>query len=61
MKNKKVKNKVVIVDEASMIDIIFIHITFERTPLKVKLILVGDANQLPSIGPGDVLNNFAIL
>jgi len=55
--NNKSKNKVVIVDEASMIDIFLFTSLLKGLPLNVKLILVGDANQLPSIGPGDVLNN----
>lgn len=48
---------IVIVDEASMIDIFLFSSLLKGLKSNVKLILVGDANQLPSIGPGDVLNN----
>ena len=48
---------IVIVDEASMIDIFLFSSLLKGLKNNVKLILVGDANQLPSIGPGDVLNN----
>jgi len=53
----KAKEKVVIVDESSMIDILLFSSLLKGLRINVKLILVGDANQLPSIGPGDVLNN----
>ncbi len=55
--NNKSKDKLVIVDESSMIDIFLFSSLLKGLQLRVKLILVGDANQLPSIGPGDVLNN----
>lgn len=48
---------IVIVDEASMIDIFLFSSLLKGLKNNVKLILVGDANQLPSIGPGDVLND----
>lgn len=53
----KSSEKVVIVDESSMIDIFLFSSLLKGLKLNVKLILVGDANQLPSIGPGDLLND----
>ena len=53
----KYQEKVVIVDESSMIDIFLFSSLLKGLKLNVKLILVGDANQLPSIGPGDLLND----
>ena len=53
----KSPEKVVIVDESSMIDIFLFSSLLKGLKLNVKLILVGDANQLPSIGPGDLLND----
>lgn len=46
---------VLIVDEASMLDApLFLHV-LEALPAKAQLLLVGDADQLPSVGPGAVL------
>lgn len=48
---------VVLVDEASMIDTeLFVHLVRALRP-KARLILVGDADQLPSVGPGQVLRD----
>jgi len=47
--------KLVIIDEASMVDIFLFNSLLEGMRSNVKLILVGDANQLPSIAPGNVL------
>lgn len=44
-----------IVDEASMIDTILMHHLLKATPREATLILVGDVNQLPSVGAGNVL------
>lgn len=48
---------VVIVDEASMIDIILMYHLVKAIPPRATLILVGDVNQLPSVGPGSVLRD----
>ncbi len=45
-----------IVDECSMVDIRLMHAMLEALPEKARLILVGDAAQLPSVGPGDVFS-----
>ncbi len=48
---------VLIIDEASMIDTVLMHHLLKAVPQKATLILVGDVNQLPSVGPGNVLND----
>jgi exodeoxyribonuclease V alpha subunit len=45
----------VIVDEMSMVDITLFSRLLEALPLGARLLLVGDADQLPSVGPGNVL------
>ncbi len=46
-----------IVDEASMIDSILFHHLLKAIPLHATLVLVGDVNQLPSVGAGNVLSD----
>lgn len=46
-----------IVDEASMVDIILMHHLLKAVPPQATLILVGDVNQLPSVGAGNVLKD----
>lgn len=46
---------VIIVDEVSMIDDFVMSSLLKATPLGTRLILVGDKDQLPSVGPGNVL------
>ena len=46
-----------IVDEASMIDTILMHHLLKAIPPKATFILVGDVNQLPSVGAGNVLKD----
>ena len=53
----KTGERVIIVDEASMIDIFLFSALLKGLRINVKLLLIGDANQLPSIAPGDVLND----
>lgn len=48
---------VVIVDEASMIDLFLMNYLMKALYNGTKLVLVGDENQLPSVGPGNVLKN----
>lgn len=47
----------VIVDEFSMVDIYLFNTLLKRIPRDAKLILVGDADQLPSVGAGNVLKD----
>ena len=49
--------KVLIVDESSMIDIVLMNSLLDAVPTGMKLILVGDVDQLPSVGPGNVLRD----
>jgi exodeoxyribonuclease V alpha subunit len=51
------KTDVVLVDEASMIDLALFHALLQATPASSSLILIGDADQLPSVGPGNVLRD----
>ncbi len=44
-----------VVDEVSMIDVPLMNSLLKALPLNAALILVGDADQLPSVGAGDVL------
>ena len=46
-----------VLDEASMIDLPLMHHLLKAVPLGATLILVGDMNQLPSVGPGNVLKD----
>ncbi|MBA2728873.1 MAG: ATP-dependent RecD-like DNA helicase [Parachlamydiaceae bacterium] len=46
-----------IVDEASMIDTSLMYSLLKAVPNHCRLILVGDINQLPSVGPGNVLKD----
>ena len=48
---------VLIVDEVSMIDAPLMHQMLKAVPSGASLILVGDAHQLPSVGPGSVLSD----
>ncbi len=48
---------VIIVDEVSMVDIYLLYALLAAIPVGTRLILVGDANQLPSVGPGSVLRD----
>jgi exodeoxyribonuclease V alpha subunit len=47
--------KVLIVDEASMIDIFLFRSLLRAVPNGMKILFVGDRDQLPSVGPGQVL------
>lgn len=53
----KLKADVVVVDEASMLDVQLLLSLLRALPLTCRLILVGDVNQLPSVGPGNVLGD----
>ena len=55
--NNPSKVKLVIVDEVSMIDLALFDNLLKGLTRNVKLILVGDYHQLPSVGPGTVLKD----
>ena len=48
---------VIIIDEMSMVDIYLMHSLLMAVTAGTRLILVGDENQLPSVGPGNVLRD----
>ena len=48
---------VIIIDEMSMVDIYLFHSLLKAVAVGTRLILVGDVNQLPSVGPGNVLKD----
>lgn len=48
---------VLIIDEMSMVDIFLFHSLLKAVSVGTRLILVGDVNQLPSVGPGNVLRD----
>ena len=47
----------VIIDEASMIDIMLMNSLLKAIKVGTRLIIVGDVDQLPSVGPGNVLSD----
>lgn len=48
---------VLIVDESSMIDVVLASQLMDAVPLHAAVVIVGDADQLPSVGPGRVLQD----
>jgi exodeoxyribonuclease V alpha subunit len=48
---------VVLLDEVSMVDLVLFHQLLKAIPEQAHLILVGDSDQLPSVGPGAVLKH----
>lgn len=48
---------VIIIDEMSMVDIFLMHALLQAVPVGTRLVLVGDVNQLPSVGAGNVLKD----
>ena len=47
----------IIIDEASMIDTQLMHHLLKAIPADAQMILIGDIDQLPSVGPGNVLKD----
>jgi len=56
-RNNKLCGDVLIVDEMSMVDICLMYNLIKAIPDSMTVILVGDIDQLPSVGPGNVLRN----
>lgn len=48
---------VLIIDESSMIDVVLASQLIDAVPLHAAVVIVGDADQLPSVGPGRVLQD----
>ncbi|HPP31806.1 MAG TPA: ATP-dependent RecD-like DNA helicase [Soehngenia sp.] len=52
-----IESDLIIVDEASMVDILIMNNLMEAIKLGTRLILVGDIDQLPSVGAGNILRD----
>lgn len=52
---RRIEADLVVCDEASMVDILLLQALLEALPETASLLLVGDADQLPSVGPGQIL------
>ncbi|MFD2618210.1 SF1B family DNA helicase RecD2 [Terrilactibacillus laevilacticus] len=55
--NNPIQGKLIIVDEMSMVDIWLANQLLKSLPDKIQLVIVGDEDQLPSVGPGQVLKD----
>ncbi len=55
--NRPLEADILILDETSMIDTVLMYHLLKAVPSGVTLIMVGDTNQLPSVGPGNVLGD----
>lgn len=53
--NEQLESDVIIVDEASMIDIILMDALLKAIPIEARLIMVGDVEQLPPVSAGNIL------
>mgnify|MGYP002563598496 CR=1 FL=1 len=53
----KVMHNLIIIDEVSMIDLKLLDCLFRGLTRNIKLVLVGDHHQLPSVGPGNILKD----
>ena len=49
--------EIMVMDETSMVDVVLMHSALKAAPQRASLILVGDVDQLPSVGPGNVLRD----
>ena len=58
--NRTLPCDLLIIDEASMVDTLLLHHLLKAVPRGATLILVGDANQLPSVGPGNVFQDLMV-
>jgi len=54
-RDNPLETDVLVVDECSMVDIVLMNRLLAAVPDKAALLIVGDADQLPSVGPGAVL------
>lgn len=55
--NNPISGKLLIVDEVSMVDIWIANQLFKALPENIQVVMVGDEDQLPSVGPGQVLRD----
>ena len=52
---------VLVIDEMSMVDVFLMNYIVKAVYYGTKIIFVGDANQLPSVGPGSILKDLIFL
>ncbi|MFB6468035.1 ATP-dependent RecD-like DNA helicase [Cytobacillus sp. Hz8] len=55
--DQPLEGKIIIIDETSMLDVWLANQLFKALPNEIQVILVGDEDQLPSVGPGQVLKD----
>jgi exodeoxyribonuclease V alpha subunit len=55
--NRPLKCDSLIIDEFSMVDLPLMHYLLKAVPPSMRLVLVGDKDQLPSVGPGNLLRD----
>lgn len=55
--SRTIEGKLLIIDEMSMVDTWLAHQLFKALPEHIQVVLVGDEDQLPSVGPGQVLKD----
>lgn len=55
--NDRIDSDLIVIDEASMVDTVLMYHLLKAVPDNATLILVGDVDQLPSVGPGTVLRD----
>ncbi len=56
-KDNPIEADMIIIDEASMIDTLLMFHLMKAIPSKTRLIFIGDIDQLPSVGPGNILKD----
>jgi exodeoxyribonuclease V alpha subunit len=56
--NSPLSGDALIIDEFSMVDLSLMYYLIKAVPSWMRLILVGDKDQLPSVGPGNLLHDF---
>ncbi|WP_208558662.1 SF1B family DNA helicase RecD2 [Marinilactibacillus kalidii] len=56
--DRSLKGKLLVIDEMSMVDTWLAYQLFKAVPSDMQVIMVGDKDQLPSVGPGQVLRDF---
>ncbi|MEC6747573.1 ATP-dependent RecD-like DNA helicase [Marinilactibacillus sp. XAAS-LB27] len=56
--DRNLKGKLLVIDEMSMVDTWLAYQLFKAVPSDMQVIMVGDKDQLPSVGPGQVLRDF---
>ena len=59
-RDKPLEADLIIVDEASMLDAVLAYSLLKAVPPQCQLVLVGDVDQLPSVGPGSVLQEIIV-